>query len=398
MIRNFILSAAIFLFSIVAFSQVTIGIDESAAGGALLQLKNISGTDGGQANSLKGLLLPRVELQNVNTIAGTISGVTAENSQAHTALTVYNLNKCTAGNGNDDGIYVWNGNEWLPLKQVNSPAYTFTDARDNSVYLASSFGEAGDWMVQNLRYHDATMQLSDSNDGVNEKRYFYPNGSTGNTYGNPPNGWTEDQGLLYSWTAATNGLNASTDNQAQGQAAAGPSNLQGICPAGWHLPNDEEWNQLERVIYTNTTEYTFLTQSQRNTFNPSEWNTAWETTEGERGSSSQIGHGNALLAACTPINPGSGAQDDYYYIESNYSKSAALGGFAALFTGSASKAYSFGYSDSVYFWTSSSHDNSNSWLRNIYSFIQKNQINRSYNSRENLASVRCKKDPIPAGG
>jgi uncharacterized protein (TIGR02145 family) len=42
-------------------------------------------------------------------------------------------------------------------------------------------------------------------------------------------------GVLYNWTAAMNGSSSSTSN---------PSNVQGVCPAGWHLPSDVEWTIL----------------------------------------------------------------------------------------------------------------------------------------------------------
>ena len=43
-------------------------------------------------------------------------------------------------------------------------------------------------------------------------------------------------GALYTWSAAMNG-SASSDEY--------PGEVQGVCPAGWHLPSDSEWKQLE---------------------------------------------------------------------------------------------------------------------------------------------------------
>ena len=43
-------------------------------------------------------------------------------------------------------------------------------------------------------------------------------------------------GGYYSWTAAMNAQNSSDLN---------PSGVQGACPAGWHIPSDSEWKQLE---------------------------------------------------------------------------------------------------------------------------------------------------------
>ncbi len=46
-------------------------------------------------------------------------------------------------------------------------------------------------------------------------------------------------GALYTWGAAMNGSAYSNNN---------PSNIQGICPDGWHLPSDAEWKQLEMYL------------------------------------------------------------------------------------------------------------------------------------------------------
>ena len=42
-------------------------------------------------------------------------------------------------------------------------------------------------------------------------------------------------GVLYNWTAAMDGEASSTTN---------PSGIQGVCPAGWHVPSDAEWTEL----------------------------------------------------------------------------------------------------------------------------------------------------------
>jgi len=46
-------------------------------------------------------------------------------------------------------------------------------------------------------------------------------------------------GVLYNWTAAMAGSSSSSTN---------PSNVQGVCPAGWHLPSDAEWAQLANYL------------------------------------------------------------------------------------------------------------------------------------------------------
>ena len=46
-------------------------------------------------------------------------------------------------------------------------------------------------------------------------------------------------GLMYTWDAAMNG-GENTDMN--------PSQVQGVCPDGWHLPSDAEWKQLEMFL------------------------------------------------------------------------------------------------------------------------------------------------------
>ncbi len=42
-------------------------------------------------------------------------------------------------------------------------------------------------------------------------------------------------GRLYNWATAMGGSASSAEN---------PSGVQGVCPAGWHLPSDAEWTAL----------------------------------------------------------------------------------------------------------------------------------------------------------
>ncbi|MBN2480532.1 MAG: fibrobacter succinogenes major paralogous domain-containing protein [Bacteroidales bacterium] len=46
-------------------------------------------------------------------------------------------------------------------------------------------------------------------------------------------------GALYRWAAAMNGASSSTST---------PSGIQGVCPAGWHLPSEAEWTELTDYI------------------------------------------------------------------------------------------------------------------------------------------------------
>ena len=50
-------------------------------------------------------------------------------------------------------------------------------------------------------------------------------------------------GVLYNWYGAMD-----QENAQGGSADAVPSGVQGICPAGWHLPSKAEWQVLEDYV------------------------------------------------------------------------------------------------------------------------------------------------------
>lgn len=100
----------------------------------------------------------------------------------------------------------------------------FNDDRDGQRYRRVQIGNQV-WMAENLKY--------------------VPAGKDGNgawCYNNSVDS-CQKYGRLYNWTTAMAGANSSH---------AVPSGVQGICPIGWHLPSDEEWEILPLFIATNT--------------------------------------------------------------------------------------------------------------------------------------------------
>jgi uncharacterized protein (TIGR02145 family) len=87
---------------------------------------------------------------------------------------------------------------------------------DNNHYAIVRIGPQT-WMAENL------------------KSTHYPDGTTAAyfDYDLDPNN-SLIYGRLYAWTPAMNGAASSNTN---------PSNVQGICPNGWHLPSKAEWQQ-----------------------------------------------------------------------------------------------------------------------------------------------------------
>lgn len=103
---------------------------------------------------------------------------------------------------------------------------SFTDNRDGQEYSSVQIGGQC-WMAENLNYD----QDSYGND------WCYDNDSS----------HCDTYGRLYDWAAFMQGESSSNTN---------PSGVQGICPEGWHMPSDKEWNQLAKHISNDNGGYT----------------------------------------------------------------------------------------------------------------------------------------------
>ena len=111
---------------------------------------------------------------------------------------------------------------------------TVTDY-DGNTYNTVQIGNQC-WMRDNLRtthYADGTA-ISAGGDNTSFTVPYYYDYSTHNLP-------LEMRGYLYNWPAAMHGVASSSAN---------PSGIQGICPAGWHLPSDAEWTQLTDYVKT----------------------------------------------------------------------------------------------------------------------------------------------------
>ena len=148
------------------------------------------------------------------------------------------------GSQDDIRIYnrVLNSSEIQALFQESVPSQvtgTLTDSRDGKTYKTVQIGNQV-WMAENLAYLPS---VSPSSSGSYSVPYYYVydyNGSSVSAAKATTNYGT--YGALYNWTAAMNG-NSSSD--------ANPSGVQGICPQGWHLPSDSEWNVLLTYLTNN---------------------------------------------------------------------------------------------------------------------------------------------------
>ncbi len=109
----------------------------------------------------------------------------------------------------------------------------FTDTRDGSVYNTVRIGDKC-WLKENLRY---LPEVSPSSAGSETEPHYYVYDYQGTDVSEAmATDNYQSYGVLYNWPAVMNGEeNSSSTN---------PNEVQGICPAGWHLPGDEEWTEL----------------------------------------------------------------------------------------------------------------------------------------------------------
>ena len=112
---------------------------------------------------------------------------------------------------------------------------SFTDPRDGQVYKTVKISDQI-WMAENLNY--------DYNMGT-AKSYCY-NDEAANC---------EKYGRLYTWAAAMDSA-AKFSNAGKGCGYGekynpkkySPRKIRGICPEGWHLPSDAEWETLFTAV------------------------------------------------------------------------------------------------------------------------------------------------------
>lgn len=141
--------------------------------------------------------------------------------------------KCGSGKNADSAVFykaVCGKTPYDPAEsfcvndEVYDPDEYFVDSRDNHVYRYISVGKkstAQVWMAENLNYE------------VN-------NGSQSWCFDNDDENCSE-YGRLYTWAAAVGKTEADCgyDNECGIKMP-----FRGICPAGWHMPSDVEWNTL----------------------------------------------------------------------------------------------------------------------------------------------------------
>jgi uncharacterized protein (TIGR02145 family) len=143
------------------------------------------------------------------------------------------------------GKYITSEIDSIIFYNPSTAGLTVTDV-DGNVYQTVTLGTQT-WMAENLRtthYADGTPIP-----GANSIAEWDALTTTSQAYC-----WYDDDstrhagiyGALYTWAGAMNGAASS---------AASPSGIQGVCPAGWHLPSDDEWLTLVSYLIANGYNY-----------------------------------------------------------------------------------------------------------------------------------------------
>lgn len=347
------------------FSQVTIGSDAKPNSGALLDLKEVNVPSGGP-NSTKGLNLPRVVLTDKNNLYPMFEkgaeNYTASKKQErdleHIGLLVYHTNT-----NNDptlySGLYVWSGNEWValcgvkndsPVSQPTDPEKGYVKGVSGTVYKTRKFGDAGTWMVENLRetvYDEGEPRPQKLNEKINtyytmgEANYYFPNKDKALFEKHP------EYGLLYSLVAATNGR--VTDRPGYAETSG---RVQGLCPKGWVVPSRLDWRRLREELSKNPEKYS-------------------ENAEGNK-----IG--------CTAKSPTavSGTNRNTNGLSLQY-------GFNALMVGTIRDGNVLDYGQRTSFWSSSVVDDQTAYYRELIYDYDYTVPDQNFGWSYNMKSIRC---------
>ncbi len=109
-----------------------------------------------------------------------------------------------------------------------NPAFKYgelLDERDGKLYRTIEIGSQT-WMAQNLDFYDSSdVSLEGQTACYYDSLVF-----------------CETYGRLYSWSAAMKFLSDYNNRQTEAEMIRTPH--RGVCPEGWHLPSDAEWDSL----------------------------------------------------------------------------------------------------------------------------------------------------------
>lgn len=219
---------------------------------------------------------------------------------------------------------------------------------DGNVYNTVQIGSQC-WTKENLKtthYTNGTAIPLGSTTSTTVAYRYNPNNDAANvaTYG-----------YLYNWPAVMHG---------EASSNAIPSGVQGICPDGWHVPSDREWQEMEFAAGMSASD-TAIVGFCGNIASKLCGNTGW--------TSSNVANAAGNI----------------------YAENRDITGFSAIPAGTCDGNYN-GFSNYADFWSTTESDISLAWRRSFgYSHAE---VGRYSHSKSISYSVRCIHDiPVPLG-
>ena len=143
------------------------------------------------------------------------------------------------------GVYI--ADDWeVPKEDCPNPDIdygTMTDPRDKKVYrtITIVMGDfAQTWMAENLNYYD------ESDPSIKDKSWCYGKAD------NKDSTTCDVIGRYYTWAAAIDsaGIYSKSRDCGYEKECDMPGLVEGVCPPGWHLPDDLEWEALFSAVKT----------------------------------------------------------------------------------------------------------------------------------------------------
>ncbi|MHC1776286.1 MAG: FISUMP domain-containing protein [Lentimicrobium sp.] len=192
-------------------------------------------SDGGTAVTARGVcwsLSPNPTISGSHTTDGSGTGTFTSSITGLTATTLYYVRAyATSSSGTAYGNEV----SFTTASPGFTCGSTITDARDGKTYSTVLIGTQC-WMAQNLNVGARINGAGDQSNNANIEKYCYNDLELN----------CDVYGGLYQWAEMVQYLNGSTNTTSWNPIPTG--NIQGICPAGWHVPKNAEWTTLTTFL------------------------------------------------------------------------------------------------------------------------------------------------------
>ena len=165
-------------------------------------------------------------LSSSDVAADTLTSSSSEEAVPEDLMEVSSSSKSDSPDAATSIVWKWNLSKDDLMNSTVSYG-TMSDTRDEKTYKTVTI-DSQTWMAENLNYDPGTSELHSV------------------CYGNKSENCLL-AGRLYTWSAAIDSVSLAVDssltcgNMVQCEM---PETIKGICPEGWHLPTQKEWQQL----------------------------------------------------------------------------------------------------------------------------------------------------------